>query len=133
MPDDNGSCSFCGRPAKVCGPLISSPKGSTICRECVGICKDMFGGNGSEKFGAADQTAAINGFIRSLKVPKPAEIKAELDKYVIGQEDAKKTLSVAVYNHYKRLQSHTNVDPNDDVEIEKSNVLLIGPTGSGKT
>ncbi len=109
--------------------MISSPSGATICRDCVAICEDML--NGAADGGTKKESAAA-GFVRSLNVPKPAEIKAELDKFVIGQEATKKTLSVAVYNHYKRLQSGLDTD-DSGVEIEKSNVLLMGPTGSGKT
>ena len=135
MPEDKKDCcSFCGRPAKTAGPLITSPTGAAICRDCVGICEGMFGGEEKKSAPEGRMNSAAAGFIRSLKVPKPAEIKAELDKYVIGQENAKKTLAVAVYNHYKRLQSRAaSGDADPEVEIEKSNVLLIGPTGSGKT
>lgn len=130
--DKKNNCSFCGRPSNQCGPLITSPSGANICKDCVGICDDML--NGDKKNGGS-VSGTMNGFIRGLAVPKPAEIKAELDKFVIGQEETKKVLSVAVYNHYRRLQSQVDgrdvLDP--EVEIEKSNVLLIGPTGSGKT
>ncbi len=128
MADDK--CSFCGRSGKETGQMISSPSGATICRDCVAICEDMLNGGAAD--GGRKKESATAGFVRSLNVPKPAEIKAELDKFVIGQEATKKTLSVAVYNHYKRLQSGLDVD-DSGVEIEKSNVLLIGPTGSGKT
>ncbi len=129
MADDK--CSFCGRSANDAGQMVTSPSGANICRNCVSICDDMLsGGRGGEQQKGA---AAAAGFVRSLAVPKPAEIKAELDKYVIGQEETKKTLSVAVYNHYKRLQSKVDGQDDSGVEIEKSNVLLIGPTGSGKT
>jgi len=131
--DKKDRCSFCGRYAKEVGPLITSPAGAAICKGCIAICNGIFS---QEKKEAPEgkMTSEVSGFIRSLKVPKPSEIKAELDKYVIGQENAKKTLSVAVYNHYKRLQSQVDTgDTAPDVEIEKSNVLLIGPTGSGKT
>ena len=133
MADDKMNkdcCSFCGRPAKVTGPMISSPTGANICKDCVGICESMFDGDKKQK--AAADNSGMAGIIKGLAVPKPAEIKAELDKYVVGQEETKKTLAVAVYNHYKRLQSSTVAD-DSGVEIEKSNVLLIGPTGSGKT
>ena len=121
------SCSFCGRTADTpgIGQLISSPSGVSICADCVQICENMLKPNKVSE----PQTGKGKALVESLKVPKPAEIKAELDKYVVGQESAKKILSVAVYNHYKRLKSNLN----NGVEIEKSNVLLIGPTGSGKT
>lgn len=140
-------CSFCGRPASApgVGQLISSPSGSSICHNCISICSDIFrnnnanaqkGAKGLGPDGVADSENANlmkNLNLASLKVPKPAEIKEALDKYVIGQEIPKKILSVAVHNHYKRLQTFGNGKTDDDVEIEKSNVLLIGPTGSGKT
>ena len=134
MADDKKDCcSFCGRPSKVTGPMVTGPGGANICKDCVTICEDMLSGGKSRNAGA-QQKNAVSDFVRSLNVPKPAEIKAELDKFVIGQEATKKTLAVAVYNHYKRLQSQVNdQDADAGVEIEKSNVLLIGPTGSGKT
>ena len=135
--ENNLSCSFCGRGASDpdVGQLVTSPTGAAICNSCVSLCSDLYKKEG-RKPGAA--TAALdNNPIPKLKVPKPNEIKDVLDKYVIGQEQAKKFLAVAVHNHYKRLQSQRNSNPNaadfDGVEIEKSNVLLIGPTGSGKT
>ncbi len=121
-------CSFCGRPAGSpgLGNLVSSPSGASICESCVELCRQYMNGKGP------DTKKKKNSEILPLEIPKPAEIKAELDKYVIGQEDAKKFLSVAVHNHYKRLVSH-DADSDDGIEIEKSNVLLLGPTGSGKT
>jgi ATP-dependent Clp protease ATP-binding subunit ClpX len=129
-------CSFCGRNSDhpEVGQLITSPAGATICRSCVTACQDLYRKD-NKAVTAASQPE--KNPIAKLKVPKPAEIKAELDKYVIGQEKAKKYLSVAVHNHYKRLQLQLSHNPEseglDGVEIEKSNVLLIGPTGSGKT
>ena len=121
-------CSFCGRPAGSAGlgNLISSPSGASICESCVELCRQYMHGK--------DDAAAKkkNAELLPLEIPKPAEIKAELDKYVIGQDEAKKFLSVAVHNHYKRLVSHDQ-NTDDEVLIEKSNVLLLGPTGSGKT
>lgn len=119
-------CSFCGRPAGTAGlgNLISSPSGASICENCVELCRQYMRGKDSAP-------KKKNSEILPLEIPKPAEIKAELDKYVIGQDEAKKFLSVAVHNHYKRLVSHDQEA--DDIDIEKSNVLLLGPTGSGKT
>ena len=119
-------CSFCGRPAGTAGlgNLISSPSGASICENCVELCRQYMRGKDSAP-------KKKNSEILPLEIPKPAEIKEELDKYVIGQDEAKKFLSVAVHNHYKRLVSHDQEA--DDIDIEKSNVLLLGPTGSGKT
>ena len=138
-------CSFCGRKASdpAIGQLVSSPSGAAICRACVNLCTDLYQkdnkGVGSGKT-TTPETADIENTVASLVVPKPQQIKADLDKYVIGQERSKRVLSVAVHNHYKRLQTqfkeaadfelHKNFD---EVEIEKSNVLMIGPTGTGKT
>lgn len=121
------ACSFCGRTADTpgVGQLISGPSGVNICADCVQICESML----KPSKAPVPHPEKGKALVESLTVPKPAEIKAELDKYVVGQESAKKILSVAVYNHYKRLKSNLN----SGVEIEKSNVLLIGPTGSGKT
>jgi ATP-dependent Clp protease ATP-binding subunit ClpX len=115
-------CSFCGRSGSQTDTFIEGPNNIFICPECVDLCHNIIQQNRKR----------ISGPALSLKeMPKPKEIKQYLDQYVIGQEHAKKYLSVAVHNHYKRLL-HT--DSNDsDVEIDKSNVLLIGPTGTGKT
>ncbi|MHC4620936.1 MAG: ClpX C4-type zinc finger protein, partial [Planctomycetota bacterium] len=116
-------CSFCGRSSTHTDTFIEGPNRVFICPECVDLCHDIIQQN-RRRF----TRAAIN--LREM--PKPRDIKEYLDLYVIGQEHAKKYLSVAVHNHYKRLL-HTDSDASDDVEIDKSNVLLIGPTGSGKT
>ena len=113
-------CSFCGRTEDQVAKLISGPNNVCICDLCIDICEDIL----KEELEAAEEAA--NDDINLLK---PREIKAFLDEYVIGQEEAKRILSVAVYNHYKRILSPDD----DDVELQKSNVMMIGPTGSGKT
>ena len=113
-------CSFCGKDSTEVEALITGPKGVAICNFCVDECYEMIHSQGDEE--------KVIG--KPGKLPTPKEIKEFLDQYVIGQDEAKKILSVAVYNHYKRIFSQ---NPTDDVEIEKSNILLIGPTGSGKT
>ena len=118
--NENGkTCSFCGKKAEHARRLIAGP-GVYICDECVNVCKRMI-----------DEEDDILTSAILDNVPNPKEIKGYLDQYVIGQDEAKKTLAVAVYNHYKRI-SH-KVDLEDEIELEKSNVLLIGPTGTGKT
>lgn len=112
-------CSFCGKSQHEVRKLIAGPS-VYICDECVDLCNDII----REEMEGSKETKELTS------LPKPHEIKAFLDEYVIGQAAAKKVLSVAVYNHYKRLESNTS---NDDVELSKSNILLLGPTGSGKT
>ena len=119
--NSNLRCSFCGKSQKEVKKLIAGP-GVYICDECIDLCNDIIV---EEK----EKEVAVKG---SLKVPRPAEIKAHLDEYVIGQTDAKKALSVAVHNHYKRVNA-SGSKKNQEVELQKSNILLIGPTGSGKT
>lgn len=114
------SCSFCGKLARDVGRLISG-RNALICDDCITVCTEIL----SEDPAAKTQQALENG-----KLPKPAAIKAVLDEYVIGQERAKKILSVGVYNHYKRIDAPA--DP-EAAELQKSNILLLGPTGSGKT
>jgi ATP-dependent Clp protease ATP-binding subunit ClpX len=111
-------CSFCGRGQDEVSRLVSGPS-VYICSECVKLCNDILEGETDHAVGAPKGS-----------LPKPAEIKKVLDDYVIGQDRAKKTLSVAVYNHYKRIYSGGTVE---EVELEKSNILLVGPTGTGKT
>ncbi len=112
-------CSFCGKPQEQVDRLIAGP-GVYICNKCVELCNDII----------RDTIESEKQSFEPGSLPKPAEIKEILDTYVIGQNDAKKALAVAVYNHYKRINS--NVDTGD-VEIQKSNILMVGPTGSGKT
>lgn len=116
-------CSFCGKTQENVKRIVAGP-GVYICDECISICKNII----EEEFYDEEQMQYSN--TENGKLPNPEEIKKTLDQYVIGQENAKKTLAVAVYNHYKRIN---NEDETGDVEIQKSNVLLLGPTGSGKT
>ena len=124
MSNKNQHCSFCGKPKEETRRLITGPDGACICDECVEICKSMVDEFQDEKTPSQE-----------VPLKKPAEIKEELDKYIVGQDKAKRVLSVAVYNHYKRINATMKQKKKDDdgVEIEKSNVLLLGPTGSGKT
>ena len=115
---DKLHCSFCGKSQDEVKKLIAGPS-VYICNECVDLCNDII----EEEVKAEDEEVLD-------VLPSPLEIFKQLDDYVIGQEKAKKTLSVAVYNHYKRLRSNAN---KDEIELQKSNVLLLGPTGSGKT
>ena len=115
----NLQCSFCGKSQKEVKKLIAGPT-VYICDECIGLCNDII----------AEEVEREESLTTTTPLPKPAEIKNILDEYVIGQERAKKILSVAVHNHYKRIDSKISAD---DVELQKSNILLLGPTGSGKT
>ena len=114
-------CSFCGKTDDQVKKLIAGPNGTYICDECVGICAEII----DEELGADFESQMSD----EINLHKPQEIKEFLDEYVIGQEEAKKVLSVAVYNHYKRVLAGGV----SDVELQKSNILLLGPTGSGKT
>lgn len=114
----NLKCSFCGKPQEQVRKLVAGP-GVYICDECIELCSEIV----VEELGVEEE-------IEFKDVPKPKEILSILDEYVIGQERAKKALAVAVYNHYKRINSNSKID---DVELSKSNIVLIGPTGSGKT
>ena len=120
-------CSFCGKSHAEVRKLIAGP-GVYICDSCINVCKGILDKELNEDARRQSTT---------LQIPKPIEIRQKLDQYVIGQDQAKKTLSVAVHNHYKRILQHSDsvaaMDSYADVEIEKSNILLIGPTGSGKT
>ena len=122
--DDEIRCSFCGKSQGQVRKLIAGPKGAYICDECVDICAEIIEEEfeNEEETGAAEETEQIN-------LLKPEELKAFLDDYVIGQDQAKKVLSVAVYNHYKRIMAGDDLG----VELQKSNILMLGPTGSGKT
>ena len=134
---DSERCTFCDKPKRQVASLIAGPPGVYICNECVELCNTILfedaGRRGPPPPGQAGELAESGPAI-SGKLPTPAEIHRLLDEYVVGQERAKKVLSVAVYNHYKRLTAAPNRTASpDDVELEKSNILLIGPTGSGKT
>lgn len=128
MPDKASSekllyCSFCGKSQHEVRKLIAGPS-VFICDECIGLCNDII----REEMQGDEATKLVKS-----NLPVPREICQTLDQYVIGQESAKKTLSVAVYNHYKRLRNVAKPDETDDIELSKSNILLVGPTGSGKT
>ena len=139
MAKSNKICGFCGRPTDHVTTLGIEGNRIDFCDECLSLCCEIAaeyeetlasGDNSSEKAAAEHKGANL------IKLPKPAELKAELDKYVIGQDEAKRTLSVAVYNHYKRINALAAAGgkpSEDDVEIGKSNILLLGPTGVGKT
>ena len=125
MPNNNTrsvKCSFCGKSQENVKKIIAGP-GVYICDECINVCQEII----EDEFYEEDEEIEV---VENEKIPTPQEIKEILDEYVIGQEEAKKTLSVAVYNHYKRIN---NLDKVNDVEIQKSNILLLGPTGCGKT
>ena len=135
MAETFKSCSFCGKGENRVRSMFSAGS-SNICDECVTYCYEMLYGSGVAKaHRKASKTESVND-ASELKLMKPMEIKAFLDEYVIGQDDAKISLSVAVYNHYKRIMSQENdkdLSDKDGVELQKSNVLLLGPTGVGKT
>ncbi len=122
--EKNIKCSFCGKPQTGVKRIIAGP-GVYICDECIGVCRNILDEDDLEY---DDMQYPVEE--ENKELPNPQEIKSILDDYVIGQEDAKKTLAVAVYNHYKRINNQEDID---DVEIQKSNVLLLGPTGCGKT
>ena len=124
MANKNIKCSFCGKSQEGVDRIIAGP-GVNICNECIKVCSNILE---DELYEDSELTYTLD---KINNLPTPAEIKNILDSYVIGQEEAKKTLSVAVYNHYKRINNKNNVE--SDVEIQKSNVLLLGPTGCGKT
>ena len=128
-------CSFCGRSASEVGRLISgAEKNAYICTECIEMCHDLIVDGNSIADNKEEETKVqrfnSKNVLDNIKNLKPKDIKEYLDKYVVGQEDAKRALAVAVYNHYKRINADNK---KDDIEIQKSNMLFIGPTGSGKT
>lgn len=137
-------CSFCGRTENECGSILLSGVNGYICADCIQTASRMLSEYGLIDDDAADDVGSAYAKSKGAKakkekaaaekrsVPKPAEIKAYLDQYVIGQDDAKRTLAVAVYNHYKRLASQQQASA-DEVEIEKSNIIMVGSTGTGKT
>lgn len=128
--DSRLKCSFCGKSQDQVKKLIAGPE-VYICDECVELCNEILD---EEFFENKDKEGAnAEGSKEEKPIPKPHEIKSYLDEYIIGQDGAKKVLSVAVYNHYKRLKHNKNADLKNNVEIQKSNILLVGPTGSGKT
>ncbi len=127
MKEIETTCSFCGRPSRELTDIFSNPEGDCfICKDCLNICRDIM------DFNQRTKDSEKNNFIT---LPKPQEIKAKLDDFIVGQDEVKKILAVSVYNHYKRINYNMVKRSNnqDEVELEKSNVLLIGPTGSGKT
>jgi len=129
--DSRLKCSFCGKTQDQVKKLIAGPE-VYICDECVELCNEILDEEffeGKDKDAKADKTDAP----AEKPIPKPIEIKAHLDEHIVGQDDAKKVLSVAVYNHYKRLKHNKTEGKKSGIEIQKSNILLVGPTGSGKT
>ena len=116
-------CSFCNKTQNQVRKLIAGPSGVYICDDCVDICADIL----EEELQEEEEEESVRPDINLLK---PVEIRRFLDEYVVGQEEAKKVLSVAVYNHYKRVMAPRDLD---DVELQKSNIIMVGPTGSGKT
>ena len=116
-------CSFCNKTQNQVQKLIAGPAGVFICDECIEICADIL----EEEMQEDEFEGAVGPEINLLK---PVEIKNFLDEYVVGQDDAKKVLAVAVYNHYKRVMAPRDLD---DIELQKSNIIMVGPTGSGKT
>ena len=119
-------CSFCGKPQDAVRKLIAGPDGIFICDECISLCSEII----EEELYEDEFEAGANNM--EINLLKPKEIKAFMDEYVIGQEEAKKTLAVAVYNHYKRVLAGKD-HQDDGIELQKSNILLLGPTGCGKT
>lgn len=123
-------CSFCGRYKDEVGKIIAGPNGIYICDDCIDLCNRVILEDIMNEEDVAEEALKNTELIENTELPTPEQIKKILDEYVIGQDMAKRVLSVAVYNHYKRIR---NLDKIDEVEINKSNILLIGPTGCGKT
>ncbi len=124
MDKEKKSCHFCGKPDEEANILLSGISGETfICDECIHSAEEILSSMDEARDPVSEEFDLEN-------LPTPSQIHAELDRYVIGQEDAKRLVSVAVYNHYKRIKNHRS---NDEIEIDKSNILLLGPTGTGKT
>ena len=124
MERENQKCSFCYRPSSQVGTLLFSANGDVcICEECVDLCLDILDG---------EEEIQTNETI-DMQLPTPREIKEKLDEYIVGQDDAKRVLSVAVYNHYKRINYNVKNGDKSEVELKKSNILMLGPTGCGKT
>ena len=119
--DDIVRCSFCNKPQSQVRKLIAGPNGAYICDECIEVCAEII----EEEFEYDDDRKEFD----DINLLTPEEIKAFLDEYVIGQDEAKKVLSVAVYNHYKRIKAGSDLG----VDLQKSNILMLGPTGCGKT
>ncbi len=128
MDPKNMKCSFCGKSQLECKKLVQSPNGEAfICEDCIDICKDIV---------VDEQVTNINANQDKIELPTPVDIKAELDDYIIGQNEAKEVLSVAVYNHYKRINYNQELKRKKQtglIELEKSNIMMFGPTGVGKT
>ncbi|MEX0742709.1 MAG: ClpX C4-type zinc finger protein, partial [Phycisphaeraceae bacterium] len=117
------TCSFCGKNSREVGPMVEGPNDAYICANCTELCQNIFK---QEKRRVSDSGPLFSS------IPSPKQVKEFMDQYIVGQESPKKSLAVAVHNHYKRLSAADDAEAND-VELEKSNVMLIGPTGSGKT
>ena len=126
--DPNLKCSFCGKTQDQVKKLIAGPD-VCICDECIELCNEILD---EELFNFKQEEKEASAEFTPDSIPKPQEIKAYLDEHIVGQDDAKKVLAVAVYNHYKRI-AHNMEHKDSDIEIQKSNILLVGPTGSGKT
>lgn len=123
IEDKKLTCSICGRGEENGAKIISAPNGIYICDRCIDVCREIL----------EEDTQTESQGVTRANILKPHEIKAKLDEYIIGQDSAKKVLSVAVYNHYKRVFNKPKDSDNDDVVLEKSNILMLGPTGCGKT